>query len=620
MKRLLLGAAIAALAGQAHGQVYQTPTDEKLDSADEIISVAKRIGTANLDELTSPASILTAGDIEARGQQYISDLLRSLPGIAVNSSGPAGGITQIRVRGGEANHVLVLIDGVEVANPTGGEFDFSGLRAADIERIEVLRGEQSALYGSDAIGGVINIITRAGNTQEGWRASVEGGSRGTAEGQISAVLPLGGASLSLNGNAFTTEGYDISGLGGERDGSQSRNLNLGLNNVALGGINLSAKFGLSRLDTEFDGDTDFNGRLDDTLGETTVTTDTARIDARFDLAGFENLLTAHMVETDTDTRAGFSSQSVGSRHGLNWAAKKDWDAHSFTALAEVEQEKYELLSANLESGNNWTYALAGDYGYNAGPITLTASARYDINDLFDDAVTWKIGAGYALESFGGRIRGSVGTGVKNPSMIELFGIFPASNFTGNRDLRPEESLGFSIGYEQEIGTLNVSLDYFRSELKDEITTRFNPDFSSTVVNLDTDSKREGIEIDARWKASDTLSLRGSATFLKTEENKVDEIRRPDFIASASATWNATDKLSLTAMLDHNGEQLDTDFGTFQNVTLDAYTLLGGRVSYQVNDFATLSVRGENLLDETYQEVVGYASPGRAVYGGLNLNF
>ena len=129
----------------------------------------------------------------------IRDRLRTLPGIAVNSSGPAGGLTQIRVRGAEANHVLVLIDGVEVANPSSGEFDFSGLRAEDVVRIETLRGEQSALYGSDAIGGVINIITRAGSTKEGWRGSVEAGSRETIEGQISAVIPLGGAALSING-------------------------------------------------------------------------------------------------------------------------------------------------------------------------------------------------------------------------------------------------------------------------------------------------------------------------------------------------------------------------------------------------------------------------------------
>jgi len=631
MKRFLLGAAIAALlTPNAFGQVHSynvgdcVPSGEHCDdySSSEIVTVGKRIGQSYKSELTNPASILEEDEISARGQQYISDLLRSLPGIAVNSSGPAGGLTQIRVRGSEANHVLVLIDGVEVANPSSGEFDFSGLRAEDVVRIETLRGEQSALYGSDAIGGVINIITRAGSTREGWRASVEAGSRETLEGQISAVIPVGLAALSINGNAFNTEGFDISGLGGEDDSSQSRSLNLGLNNIELGGITLSAKFSNSKLETQFDEDTDFDGRLNNTNSETTVKTDTARIDARFDLAGFQHLITGHLVETDTDTQAGFSTRSNGARQGLNWAAEKDFGDSSFTALAEVEHEEYSIMPNFTEADaqpDNWSYAIAGDYRYNAGSISLMASARHDINDLFQDATTWRIGGGYAFEDFGGRVRASIGTGVKNPSLIELFGFFPASRFMGNRDLQPEESLGYSLGYEQSLGNLDLSVDYFRSELKDEITTVFSG-FTSTVINLDSDSTRQGVEVEARWDISQQLFARGSATFLDSEQDNIEEIRRPELIASATVTYNPVDALSLTASVDHNGSQLDTNFGTFQNVTLDAFTLVGLNAVYDIDDHFTLTLRGENLLDAEYQEVFGFASPGRAVYAGLKANF
>jgi len=631
MKRFLLGAAIAALlTPNAFGQVHSynvgdcVPSGEHCDdySSSEIVTVGKRIGQSYKSELTNPASILEEDEIAARGQQYISDLLRSLPGIAVNSSGPAGGLTQIRVRGSEANHVLVLIDGVEVANPSSGEFDFSGLRAEEVVRIETLRGEQSALYGSDAIGGVINIITRAGSTREGWRASVEAGSRETLEGQISAVIPVGLAALSINGNAFNTEGFDISGLGGEDDSSQSRSLNLGLNNIELGGITLSAKFSNSKLETQFDEDTDFDGRLNNTNSETTVKTDTARIDARFDLAGFQHLITGHLVETDTDTQAGFSTRSNGARQGLNWAAEKDFGDSSFTALAEVEHEEYSIMPNFTEADaqpDNWSYAIAGDYRYNAGSISLMASARHDINDLFQDATTWRIGGGYAFEDFGGRVRASIGTGVKNPSLIELFGFFPASRFMGNRDLQPEESLGYSLGYEQSLGNLDLSVDYFRSELKDEITTVFSG-FTSTVINLDSDSTRQGVEVEARWDISQQLFARGSATFLDSEQDNIEEIRRPELIASATVTYNPVDALSLTASVDHNGSQLDTNFGTFQNVTLDAFTLVGLNAVYDIDDHFTLTLRGENLLDAEYQEVFGFASPGRAVYAGLKANF
>jgi len=645
MKRLLFSAAIVAMAAPAWGQVqadYEqqnegnhtciveaedrdclVPSHSSIfEASDSVITVASRIGYFQNSEITAPSSILTERYIQDRNQSTIADLLRTVPGLAVSQNGGGGSLTQLRLRGSEANHIVVIIDGVEMANPADGAFDFGGLRNEDIVKIEVLRGEQSALYGSDAVGGVINIITRAGSAEESWRASVEGGSRETLEGQVSAVIPVGAAALSINGNAFTTEGFDISGLGGEKDGSKSRSLNLGINNVELGGVTLSGKFGSSLREADFDSDSDFNGRLDNTTDNTEVTTETARVDARFALAGFDHKITAHMVETDTDTVGGFSSRSIGSRHVGSWAAKRDFsDSHSLTVLGEAEHEQYEIRPNFTEPGaepENWTYGIAGDYRFNQKDLTLTASARHDINDLFDDATTWRIGAGYSFD-WNGRIRGSVGTGVKNPTLIELFGFFPASRFTGNRDLQPETSLGVSIGYEQSVGNLNFSIDAFRSELENEITTIFNPDFTSSVVNIETDSRREGIELAADW-SSDTVSLSGSASFLNSEADDLEEIRRPKVLASGTATWSPTDPLSLTLSVDHNGSQLDTDFATFQNVKLDSFTLVGANMRYNLNDNLALTLRGSNLLDEEYQEIVGFASPNRAVFGGFELDF
>ena len=204
-------------------------------------------------------------------------------------------------------------------------------------------------------------------------------------------------------------------------------------------------------------------------------------------------------------------------------------------------------------------------------------------------------------------------------MIELFGFFPSSNFTGNPNLEPENSFGISVGYEQSIGNLDLSVDVFRSELEDEITTLFNPDFTTTVVNLDTDSTRQGIELAAQW-SNDDFQLSGSASFLDSEQDDIEEIRRPDFLASATGTWTATDSLALTVSIDHNGEQLDTDFATFQNVELDSFTLVGANARYKLTENVALTLRGSNLLDDDYEEVVGFASRGRAVFGGLELDF
>jgi len=626
MKRLLLTAGLASLftslTAHAQSNLADAPNID-----DEIITIGSRISGQSITSLTSAASILDEADIKARGQAFLSDILRSLPGLAVSRSGPAGNLTQIRVRSSEANHVLVLIDGVEAGNPNTGEFDFAGIRSEDILKIEVLRGEQSALWGSDAIGGVINIITRAGSRQERYQASVEYGTYNTIEGQVSAVIPIGIAALSINGNAFSTDGFDVSGQDGEDDGSNSRSISLGLNNVNLGPLNLSALYAASNLRSDFDSDSDFDGRLNNTNNILVTGNRRANITGRFNALTTENKISLSLTETDTrDPNASFQNDTQGRRLQANWASKINIaQGHSLTVLGEVEDEDFENfggIGAGQNQSNNITnYAVAGDYKFSQGPITLTGSARQDFNDRFDNAFTWRIGGGYALQALGGRLYGSYGTGVKNPTLTEIFGFFPGS-FIGNADIQPETSEGFNIGYNQEFfdGSASVSVDYFQSDLKDEILTIFNPDFTSTVQNSLADSSREGIEVEAQWSPVSSLDLSGSLTFLDAEEGDAEEIRRPDFTASVQATWRPRDDLSLTGTVDHTGSQLDTDFAIFSNIELDSFTLLGANIRYDVNDIVSLSVRGENLFDEDYQEVIGFTAPGRTVFVGLSANF
>ncbi len=632
MKRLLLSAAqIPLLAALFTSPAYGQLQNKQVQSQDEVIAVGDRIDGVEITKLTSPVSVITEKEIENMGSAYISDLLRTIPGASINRSGPAGSLTQLRLRGSEGNHVLVIIDGVEVSNPNTGEFDFASLRSEDVVRIEVLRGEQSALWGSDALGGVVNIITRAGETSESYRLSVQGGSFNTFEGQVSAVVPIKDAALSINGNVFRTDGYDVSGNEGEEDGADSRALNVGLNNVEIGGLVLSGKFYTQIANNDFDGFNVFTGGLSDALSETETKTQTGRLSARFTLGGFENLINASLTDTEQTTiGTAFDSQNTGKRTQLNWAAEKSWGAHTLTILAETEEEKFSNFGG-VGAGQNQSQsiannAVAADYRFNQNALTLSASARADFNDRFDDSQTWRVGAGYAFENIGGRVRASVGTGVKNPTMTELFGFFPAF-FVGNPELIPETSLGYNIGYDQKIGEWKFSVDYFRSDLEDEI---FSPQgvFPSTVRNRTTKSKREGIEFETQGNIGDTLTIRTSATFLDAKENGARETRRPEFLASATATWTPIEPLSFTLSADHSGSQIDTLFRldpisfafTSTSVELNAFTLVGLNIRYSLNDVVTLSLRGENLLDQDYQEVVGYASQGRGVYAGISADF
>jgi len=631
---LYLTGAILALSSYANSALAQSnpsQTESEFDSR-EIISVGQRIGTAKQTEITSPVSLLTETDIINRGQGYVSDLLRALPGVSVSRSGPSGNLTQIRVRGSEANHVLVLIDGIEAGNPNTGEFDFAGLRSEDIVRVELLRGEQSALYGSDALGGVISITTRAARAEAGYDVSYEMGSFKTRAVNGTAVYALGDklgerASLSLNGTYFETDGYDIStGGSDELDGSESRNLNIGLNNVELGPFTINAKGALSTLETEFDSDSNFDGRLNDTNDELTTDTALGRVAVNFNLLDIDNTVSFAITNTDAENpNAGFRNDTQGTRRQFSWIAKKSWGAHNLTLLGESETEKFTNFGG-VDAGQNQTeslsnQAIAADYRFTPGAMTLTASARQDFNSRFDNALTYRVGGSYHLEAIGGRLRGSYGTGIKNPTLTELFGFFPAF-FVGNPDLKPEESQGFNIGYEQTFGdAINFSVDYFKSDLENEIFTDFSA-FPSTAKNRTSQSQRDGVELEARWRVSDMLNFNGSATFLNSEEDGVKEIRRPDFTASGSVTVRATDRLSLTGVVDHTGSQTDQDFATFpaRVVTLDAFTLVGLNASYDVAEGVTVSLRGENLLDEKYEEVIGYASQNRAIYGQLRARF
>jgi len=647
MKRILLSTAVVAvLASPAYGQTpnsidpehwrnceggYDPITNSDIIVICEppfneyagVVVVGSRIGTPSKTVLTAPASTITWDEIILRGSSHVSDLLRTIPGASINRSGPTGSLTQLRLRGSEGNHVLVFVDGIEMSNPNTGEFDFGYLRSDDVVKIEVLRGEQSALWGSDALGGVVNIITRAGNTHEHYSISLEAGSYASVSGQVSAVVPIGGAALSINGNVFNSSGYDVSGTGGRDDGMSSRTANIGLNHIKVGSIVFDTKYASSHAVSEFDADTDFDGRLNDTLSETVTDTQTGRVSARFEVAGLDNLINLSLTDTKQNTvGTSFPNDTTGRRTQINWAAEKSWDVHSLTLLAETEKEQFSNFGG-VGAGQNQeesirNHALAADYCFNQNAITLSASARADFNERFDDSQTWRVGAGYAFEDLGGRVRASVGTGVKNPSMTELFGYFPAS-FVGNSNLTPETSLGYNVGYDQELGEWNFSADYFRSNLKNEIFTDFGV-FPSTARNRTTKSKREGVEFEARGSLGNTVDIRASATFLDAKENGISELRRPEFLASATATWTPIDLLSFTLSADHTGSQIDTDFATFNRVELKAFTLVGLNMRYSVNDVVTLSLRGENLLDENYQEVVGYASQGRGGYAGISADF
>lgn len=575
-----------------------------------------------LDRVTSSVSVLTADDLAIRLSPNPADQLRAVPGVAISRSGGVGALTQVRMRGAEANHTLVLFEGIEISDPVNGDTDFGLLTALPTGRIEVLRGASSSIHGSDAIGGVVSISAARDAGVSGY---AEAGSFGTARG----ALGFSGEQFGGAVTGFTTDGVDVSGSGGGKDGSEA------LSGFVNGKFDLGADWSLSLVglarstESEFDSDTDFDGLLND---------EDRRTEADQWLVGgalsgatgpVGHVIRASFNEVD---RHNFSDgdktdDAKGQRTKLAWLPSLSSGAQSLTGILDYEREEYDRTDVQYAGATDASetfesIGLGAEYRYSAGAFDGSASVRFDDNDgRFEDATTWRLGAGYAFDQIGGRVRASIGTGVKNPTFTELFGFFPGS-FVGNPDLKPEESTSWEIGWEQTVGAFSYSATYFEADLENEIYTAFNPDFTSTAANRANDSERSGVELAARWQALENLAFSGQATVFDSQDNNgVDEIRVPETTASLAADWLVNPNgFRLGAALDYVGEQGDTDFGPFpaRAVSLDAYTLASITAEYPLTERIAITLRGENVFDETAIDVYGYNGPGAGVFVGLKL--
>ncbi|MDP3460516.1 MAG: TonB-dependent receptor, partial [Hyphomonas sp.] len=452
------------------------------------------------DQATVSVSVLTADDLAVRASPNPADQLRAVPGAAVSRSGSLGGLTQVRLRGAEANHTLVLFEGIEISDPVNGDTDFGLLTALPVGGIEVLRGAVSSIHGSDAIGGVVSLLAARA---AGFSGFAEGGSFGTAQGALGWSGEQFGAAIS----GLTTDGVDAAGTGGEKDGSGA------LSGLVTGKFDLGADWSLSlvglarRADSDFDTDTDFDGLLNDADRRTEAGQRLVGAALAGALGPLDHVVRASFNEVDRDNFAdgAITDVAVGQRTKASWSPSYTSGAHRLTGLVDFERETYERSDVQFGGATDADEAFesvsyAGEYRLAAGAFDLAASVRHDDNkSRFDDATTWRIGAGYGLESIGGRVRASIGTGIKNPTFTELYGFFTGS-FIGNPDLTPEESQNWEIGWEQALGNVSYSATYFDADLENEIYTAFNPDFTSTALNRTGKSARSGVELAGRWQA------------------------------------------------------------------------------------------------------------------------
>ncbi len=587
-------------------------------------------------------TVIDGAQLEQQQIRYVSDALRQVPGLAVSRAGSAGGLTQVRVRGGEANHVLLLIDGMEVSEAGEGEYDLSALQVSNIARIEVLRGPQSAFWGSNASSGVINIITRGGsNAEPQVSLSSELGSDQTR--QLGLALRGGSPALdySLSGALRRSDGLNISDFGSEEDGDNNRTLQ-GRVRFALSDqldLSLNSRY-VNRASDNDDQDfaypaTATQGRVIDSLSDTATREWANSLRLDWQQGPLAQQFKLEHNRNDRRGQNGFGpSGSDSSRQKLAYQLSYDFDSasasHQLSGGIEHEREQYrntapaspDQVGTRKRALTGYIMQYQGDY-YER--LFINAAARLDNNDQFKDSRTFSLSAAWRLNDAGLKLHSSVGTGVTNPTFSEQFGYSP-SFYVGNPNLKPEHNTSWDLGLTLPLASdSSLDISWFEARLEDEISTVYDSSFIGSPINRDGNSRRQGLEVAFNGQLSPQLSATASYTQLLAQEaNGVAEVRRPQHSAALNLSYQPQQSRSrLFLNTVYNGSMDDLEFISATpetRVKLKHYWLVTLGADYQLSDRWQLYGRIENLFDREYEEIFDHNSLPRTFYAGARARF
>ena len=626
---LLIALAVAAATG-----VEAQPADPAANS--QIVVTASLVPVSAALSGTA-LTVIDAQTIQSLNLPLVADYLRLVPSVSVATTGPLGSQTQVRIRGAEGNHTLTQVDGIEVNDPaSSGEFRFETLLADGIERIEVLRGPQSALWGSEAIGGVVNVLTRVPGSGNMVFGEAEGGSFGTYRVGAGGAAGSDKGGITAQATYLDARGIDTSDSGGDKDGYENLTLTgKGVlrprDNLELGVV---GRF--SNSNSKFD-DFDY---VAGTALDAPLSTRTRQLAVRgyASLGLLEDRLTqtvdvqatgsANINRNDGD----FQNRSDGRRLKVGYRASGtatggDFD-HRLTFAAEYERQRFTSKDADPTAQSNQRRtrhqtSFIGEYRVeHKGSSAFGISVRHDDSDRYANSTTVRATGAVALPA-GFRAHASYGQGVADPTFFDLYGFFPGF-FVGNPNLKPEKSRGGDAGLGWSNGTFTADLTAYTANLQNEIVSTFdNKTFLSGVANATGRSHRRGIEASADVRATDWLKLGATYAYLKASQQTVAsglrlrELRRPRDSGSfyASATRGPA---TMTAGIAYVGSRHDTNFASFRDEKLHDYALITLSGSYEIRPGISLTGRIENAGDADYQDVVGYRTQGIGVHGGIRV--
>ncbi len=589
--------------------------------------------------VASSVTVVTSEEIKRRQLRLVTDVLRRVPGVDVRRNGGPGSVTSIFMRGGDSDHVLVLLDGVELNDPSSPSRapTLNDLTTEDIERIEVVRGPQSVLYGGDAMSGVIQIITKRGSGKPRVVGSGEGGSYSTARGVISVSGATDSLNYAVSGSYWSSDGFSAKSSGGERDRYENSTTS------ARGGWKLNDQFSLDGMLRYSNGKVEYDASP---AVENDHHIDTEQWLARFAprLSLFDGrwvqTLSGQFSRNERDTKSApffpvglpsFHTQIDSNLYALDWQNElRLIKGHLVTLGLEQQWEEADFATFD-DSRDNFAVYLQDQITWGER-LFGTAGFRYDNSSDFESEVTYRFTAGVSVPEIHTIFRSSYGTGYKAPSLSQL----SLNSFAPNPNLEPEKSKGVDVGFETSLfdERFVTTATFFYNDVDDLIVT-FDQDpnpgdfvFDFVTLNID-ESEAYGVETSVDLEIVKNLRFAGNYTYTHTEAKGNPEgfgisdgsrlLRRPTHKASIDLIWDFLDNRGqFAANILYVGDRRDlTPSGT---QTIGDYVTLNLTGRFRINEWLTVFGRVDNVWDEDYEDVYSFKTAGTSAYGGIRLEY
>lgn len=627
--------------------VHAAPAED-----DTIVVTATRVPTS-IERIGSSVTIISAADIDRNQWRTIGDALASVPGLQVVQSGGPGAQTSVFSRGTNSSHTLILVDGIEAADPStpSGAFDFANMQLEDVERIEVVRGPQSTLYGSDAIGAVINVITHVGHGPLAMQGQLEGGSFQTFSETAGVSGALGGWNYALQLTNSDSDGRSITperlraGAAAEDDGYENTtaSVKLGYAPTADTSLQLVARHIKARADLDV-------GSGEDADSKSETRQQFLRMEAKG--AFFKKFWRPTFAISDTTHKRRNTNErqsSLGDEADTQFRGEKTKfefqndlylpQNNVLTLGAETEKEKIRAAGTLTFGSALGDFIITDDTAAEARTNAFYVQDQFDLSDRvqgnlgvrFDNPDTfathtsWRATSVYAHRETTTRLKASYGTGYRAPSLHERFGLSAnnfGSAFRGNPGLKPEENKGWEAGFEQAVlaGRVEFGATYFKSELANLIQTIFLPSFDSTTANV-AEAKTAGTESYVVATFAPTRRARLDYTYTDTTDNQGRQLlRRPRHATNLSLEEQITPRIRGTLQAGYVGERSDVDRSTGATITTGGYTLLHITGAVDFSKRVTAFARIHNVLDRRYEPADGFQGLPRGIYAGVRARF